>query len=67
MLITKNIVIKIHLFWFKIQNLYFFDVNYEFHEANHAIIDTFAVNIYFSLCADDRKTICLVSDKTFQI
>lgn len=43
------------------------DIDYDFHEANHAIIETFAPNIYFSLCADDRKTYCLVCDKTFRI
>ncbi|XP_011252674.2 uncharacterized protein LOC105249127 isoform X2 [Camponotus floridanus] len=45
----------------------FFDIDYEFHEANHAIIDTFALNIYYSLCANDKKIYCLVCDKTFQV
>ncbi|XP_067210901.1 speckle targeted PIP5K1A-regulated poly(A) polymerase-like isoform X4 [Linepithema humile] len=45
----------------------FFDVDYEFHEANHAIIDTFAINIYFSLCSDTRETFCLVCDETIQL
>ncbi|XP_070161145.1 uncharacterized protein [Polyergus mexicanus] len=44
-----------------------FEIDYEFHEANHAIIETFALNIYFSLCNDDRKTYCLVCDNTFQV
>lgn len=52
-----------------IQDLFipFYNIDYEFHEANHAIIDTFALNIYFHLCADDRKTFCLICDETFQI
>ncbi|KAL6432387.1 hypothetical protein ACFW04_006772 [Cataglyphis niger] len=45
----------------------FFEIDYEFHESNHAIIETFALNIYFSLFNDDRKTYCLVCDNTFQI
>lgn len=45
----------------------FFEIDYEFHEANHAIIETFALNIYFSLFNDDRKTYCLVCDNTFQV
>lgn len=45
----------------------FFDIDYEFHEANHAIIDTFALNIYYSLSANDRKIYCLVCDETFQV
>ncbi|XP_029175284.1 uncharacterized protein LOC114943756 isoform X2 [Nylanderia fulva] len=47
--------------------LIFSNIDYEFHEANHAIIETFALNIYFSLCADDRETYCLVCDKILQI
>lgn len=49
------------------QKFVFFDIDYEFHEANHAIIDTFALNIYYSLCANDKKIYCLVCDKTFQV
>lgn len=47
--------------------LMFFDIDYEFHEANHAIIQTFALNIYLFQCTNEKKTYCLVCDTTFQI
>jgi len=42
-------------------------VNYEFHEANHAIINTFAIILDFFMRNDKRKGYCLVCEMTIQV
>ncbi|RLU15534.1 hypothetical protein DMN91_012528 [Ooceraea biroi] len=42
-------------------------INYEFHEANHAIIDTFAIALDFFLRNDNKKCYCLVCDTTLRM
>lgn len=41
-------------------------INYEFHEANHAIIDTFAVSLDLSVHNNNGRVYCLVCDMTIQ-
>jgi len=44
-----------------------YNINYEFHEANHAIIDTFAIILDFFIRNEKRKGYCLVCDTTIEI
>jgi len=49
------------------KNVSYSIINYEFHEANHAIIDTFAVTLDFFMRNDKRNGYCLVCDMIIQV
>ncbi|XP_020277633.1 uncharacterized protein LOC109851711 [Pseudomyrmex gracilis] len=42
-------------------------INFECREAMYAMIDTLSLNIYFSLCKDDRMYYCITCNKKISI